>query len=445
MLTKPIEQTYCTKHECGPFNKDSELQKEHESSSKEECKLEKYNPKIHNEKYSDSEINSESHVFYFTEGDKQITQNILDQKIQTLRPQTLLPDGTKLILAYLPTRQEIIKGTGEKITKSYSYANSAYFVISRPKNSDLPQREILPYNNESLTKNFRLNVLSEWNDTRWSVTDVKKWEFEDTKTDPKILYNLIDKTTRKYLEFASESEYPKFNLWNIGTYFFELFDVFPYNDYTGTKRAGKTKSLEFQKLVCFNSVMSADITSSATFRIIEGIGSTMLLDETESFKDKKNDQAQALRNILMQGFIKDQFAVRNEASKDRNFTPTQFNLYSPKSMAHINAFDDVLEERCIQQVNQRALDEKIRNTWPTEQDKSFQEIKNLCYRLFLDYADEINILKDEAKRLLSVNSRELQLWTPIITMALFFQKHGVPNLTSAIQISVSDSSQNRQI
>ncbi len=155
--------------------------------------------------------------------------------------------------------------------------------------------------------------------------------------------------------------------------------------------------------------MSADITSSATFRIIEGIGSTILLDEIESFKDKKNEQAQAIRNILMQGFLKDQYAVRNETTKDKNFTPTEYNLYSPKSMAHISTFDDVLEERCIKQILVRSLDEKIKNTWCSEEDKAFSQIRSLCYRLFLDYADEISQLKNKARELLQVNSRELQL------------------------------------
>ena len=159
---------------------------------------------------------------------------------------------------------------------------------------------------------------------------------------------------------------------------------------------------------------------------------TVLLDETESFKDKKNEQAQAIRNILMQGFLKDQYAVRNETTKDNNFTPTQYNLYSPKSMAHISTFDDVLEERCIQQILRRALNDIVKNTWCSEDDKSFSEIRNLCYRMFMDYADEINKLKDEARKLLKVNSRELQLWTPLITLALFFKNHKISNLINDI-------------
>jgi len=378
--------------------------------------------------------------------DKQITKEILDHKIQVLRPQTLLPNTNwKMILVYLPTKKEVVKGSGDGATTSFEFVNSAYFVISRPKNSIRPEREILPFDHESLIDKFKISVLSEWNDVRWDVKDCKRWEEESTKSDPCELYNLHDETTKKYLEFATDFEYVKFNLWNIATYVFELFDAFPYNDFIGTKRAGKTKSLEFQKLACFNAIMSPDMTSSALFRIVEGLGSTILLDESEEFKNKKNEQAQAVRNLLMQGFLKDQHAVRNETTKDKNFTPTQYNLFSPKSLAHINALDDVLEDRCIEQIQRRALDEEIRNRWCTNKDPSYQIIRNKCYRLFLDYADEIDDLKEMANSELDVSGRELQLWTPIITLALFFEKHGISGLVHAIKRNVAHTVENRQL
>jgi hypothetical protein len=191
--------------------------------------------------------------------------------------------------------------------------------------------------------------------------------------------------------------------------------------------------------------MSADITNSATFRLIEGLGATLLLDETEQFKNQRNDQAQQVRTILLQGFIKNQFAVRSEGKEKGGFTPVPYNLYSPKSLAHINSLDDVLEDRCIQQINKRALDPKIRNTWPTEKDSTFQKIRNMCYRLFLDHANEIYDLQDEARRLLSLSGRELQLWTPIITLALFFERHGISGLVDKIKESSKQSSEDRQI
>ncbi len=381
--------------------------------------------------------------FNVNRGGKSFKVTVLEHPITSLRPITLLRDETKYILVYLPVREKEIS---EKTTEP-NFFNKAFFVINNKiKNKDQERKLILPIEHNELKENFRIKVLPEWNESRWEYDDLTLWIDETEQTDPAKLYNLHDKTIREYIEFANEFDYSYFNIWNIATYFYELFDAFPYNDYTGTKRAGKTKSLELQKLVCFNPIMSADISGSAMFRTIEGIGATVLLDESEQFKNPKNEQAQHIRTLFLQGFIRGQFAVRSEGKANEGFTPQQFNLYSPKSLAHINGIGDVLEDRCIPQLMRRSKDKSMLNSWPdSRKDKRFTEIRNLCYRLFLDYANEIYELQDEAKKLLSISGRELRLWTPIITLALFFQKHGIENLVKKIQIKTNESSKDRQL
>lgn len=381
----------------------------------------------------------------FRNGNK-IIQQIQDYKITTLRPIFYRPDnGKRMILVYLPTKLQIEKGKDDNVSVTTDFQNRAYFVVQNPKQTVRLRREILPFDNEYFKDKYKINVLETWNDVRWEISDLKKWLIGTTFTDPKLVFEIHSKTVKKYLEYAGEAEYVKFSLWNIGTYFFELFDVYPYNDFTGTKRAGKSKSLEFQKLVCYNSVMSPDITSSAIFRIIEGLGATILLDETEQFRNQKNDKAQNVRTLLVQGFLKNQYAIRSQTKDNGNFTPTEFNIYSPKSLAHINSLDDVLEDRCIQNVNRRALDPKIKNSWPTENDLAFQKIRNLCYRLYLDFGDEIFKLKSEVESLLAISGRELQLWTPVMTLALFFEKHGISGLINLVKEIVKQSSHDRQM
>ncbi len=56
MTKNKQEQVYCTKHKQGSFNKNSELQNEHESNSKGKCKFVKYDPKKHNPEYDESSI-----------------------------------------------------------------------------------------------------------------------------------------------------------------------------------------------------------------------------------------------------------------------------------------------------------------------------------------------------------------------------------------------------
>lgn len=368
------------------------------------------------------------------------TKYILEEDFNTIKPQTLLFDekNTAMILVYLPTRKENAKGQGKKQIIDCVFENSAYFVINKSN-----EKIILNYDNEKLKENFRIDVLPTWYNTRWQTKDISLWQEEEEKIEPKKLYDLIDRATKRYIDFQEKYTYDYLNLWNIGTYFYELFDAYPGNDLTGTKRSGKSKVLEFQKNVCYNTMLSPDISGSAFFRTIEGTGATILLDETENFRDKRNENAQNIRRLVLQGMMKDQYVVRSE-TKEQSFTPKTYAIYSPKSMAHISGLDDVMQDRFIKLIMKRTKTKEILNTQPTKKDPAFQQIRNYCYRLFLDHAYEIYDLIEEAKSKSPVSGRELQLWTPIFTLALFFEKHGVSGLIESIYEFAGISSKNRQ-
>ena len=392
-------------------------------------------------KESVKEITKSNYVFVSDKPKSIETKTILDKNFHVVRPQTLLFDENeiRMILVYLPTKIENESGSGDKKTIEVDYGNLAYFVIQTKD-----EKMILPYDSEQLKENYKMDILPKWENVRWKTKDITSWLEETEPIDPKKVYELLDQTTKKYIDFPEEYDYIYLNLWNIGTYLYELFDAYPGNDFTGTKRTGKTKVLEFQKYVCFNALMSPDMTGSSLFRIIEGIGATMLLDETENFKDKKNETAQLVRRLIMQGMLKGQHVVRSE-SKDSSFLPKTYNIYSPKSMAHISSLDDVMQDRFIKLIMRRTKTKELLNIWPSKKDPAFQQIRNYCYRLFLDFSYEIYDLQKEAQAQCLVSGRELQLWTPILTLALFFEKHGMNDLLDKIQKFTGISSKSRQL
>ena len=376
-------------------------------------------------------------IFQIGKNKKNYQIKIRKEPIQELRPITLLDNNTRMILVYLPVEvEEITENNTEK-----EFVNRAFFVCSGNES-----KKVIPFDSNEIKQNYKCKVQQENGPGNWDYSDIEEWLNTENKQNPKELFELMADSTKHYLDFDKLYDYSYFTLWNIHTYFYELFDATPYNDYTGTKRAGKSKAMEFQKLVCYNAIMSPDMSPSSLFRIIEGTGATLLLDETEQFKNKKNESAQHTRTLLMQGNLKDQFAIRSQGNSDSGFTPQFFNLYCPKSLAHINEFDSVLEDRCIQQIMRRSKDKSKLNSYPdNKRDSRFNEIRQMCYRLFLDYAHEIKDLETEARGLLAVSGRELKIWTPIITLALFFEKNGVTDLTKTIIAKVNDSSEDRQI
>ena len=378
---------------------------------------------------------SENKLFNVSKDGKKLKIEMLNHEIHVLRPISLLENGVRMILTYLPVKTTDLKSRNDPL-----FSNRAFFVCT-----DRKEKYLLPFDHEKIRSNFSVNVLPTYNQARWKPEDLYSYLGQKEPSDPKELFEIHDSMARFYLEFPMDYDYTYYTLWNIATYFYNLFDSFPYNDYTGTKRAGKTKALEFQKNICYNAIMTADVSSSSTFRLIEGLGATLLLDETEQFSNPKNDQAQAVRILLNQGFLKDQYAIRSEGKASEGFVPVSYNLYAPKSLAHIKAFDTVLEDRCIRQLMRRSSDKKILERWIDGTNPNFTKIRNLCYRLFLDYGSEISNLQHEAKKLLVISGRELQLWTPIITLALFFEKHGCAGLVNAIREKTIESSESRQM
>ena len=65
--------------------------------------------------------------------------------------------------------------------------------------------------------------------------------------------------------------------------------------------------------------------------------------------------------------------------------------------------------------------------------------------MYLDFGDEIFKLKSEVESLLAISGRELQLWTPVMTLALFFEKHGMHGLINLVKEIVKQSSHDRQM
>ena len=386
------------------------------------------------------------HVFVTDKSNSIETKIVLEENFHIVRPQTLLFDEneTRMILVYLPSKIEIETGKGDSKSKKIDFANTAYFVIHRPNEKIAKKKEILSYDSPELKENYKMDILTRWEKVRWNTKDIDDWIEATEPIEPKKVYELLDIATRKYIDFPEDYDCIYFNLWIIGTYFYELFEAYPGTDLTGTKRAGKSKVLEFLKYVCFNALMSPDMTGSSLFRIVEGTGATMLLDETESFKDKKNETAQLVRRLIMQGMLRGQHVIRTE-SKDNSFTPKTYNIYSPKAMAHISSLDDVMQDRFIKLIMKRTKSKELLNIWPSKKDPAFQQIRNYCYRLFLDYAYEIYDLQKEAQAKCKVSGRELQLWTPIVTLALFFEKHGLTGIIENIQNFTGISSHSRQL
>jgi uncharacterized C2H2 Zn-finger protein len=292
----------------------------------------------------------------------------------------------------------------------------------------------------------------------WSFQGVEMWLKGETSVNPKELYITVKKAFETYIEFEDARVYDFLTLWAIGTYFYHLFNSYPYLYIGGTKQSGKTKLLTLLSLICHNAIFSNNISTASAFRLVQSGRCTLLMDETEKLNNP--DREIDFRNMLYAGYKKGALVYRTH--KD-TLKPEPFEVYSPKAIANIRGIEDVLEDRCITLILKRGKNLDIVNREIPLELEVWQQIRDMLYAFYLSCFYEFTELTEhnELSHLLvrdvsekneqanisknnltskcenavsSVNSigekdknvlkqRELELWKPILTLALYFNRY----------------------
>jgi len=378
--------------------------------------------------------------------DRDTEIELLEENPQQMRAITLDEVKNRHILVYLPAN-EIDKKTG--IKKFFSKA----FIISNGING----KQILPLEDPFYQENFFTTLFTEFRlfSNKFSLQSITDYIQSKEKIDPKTIFENLLNMERKYFENEFDYDYYFEACWKTHTYFYTLFDHTPYDDYFGMKNVGKSKRLKLSKMICYNGLLTGDASVSSIFRTIEGTGATLLLDETENLQGKREDRTD-LENLLRNGYSKEGQVTRSKEGKNKDFKPEVYSVFSPKAFGHIYGMDNVLEDRNLKTTLTRTTIKEIADSEPDENDNPLiKETRESLYKLFLDYGDEIFSLIPEAKSLFSeISGRELSLWLPIVTMALFYEKHGAEGIIQKIQAKmetiseekrVSDSEQNEDV
>ncbi|MEM2946878.1 MAG: hypothetical protein QXX51_08385 [Candidatus Bathyarchaeia archaeon] len=283
-------------------------------------------------------------------------------------------------------------------------------------------REKILCNTEALSKlKLKLAYKVVVFENRWSLKGIQ--EFLSGKTlEPKTVYLMVKEAWRRYIEFDRSEYYDFLTLWTIGTYFFFLFNAYPYVYVGGLKQTGKTKVLTVASFMCFNAVFSNNMSTPSIYRLIQSGRCTLLMDETEKLSEK--DRATELRNLLLSGYKKGAKVYRTEKTNRERLVPESFEVYGPKMIANIKGIEDVLEDRCITIIMKRGKNKDITHKEPRETDPIWQEIRDCLYTFFLKHFSVVCEISDVCvEGSYQIADRELELWRPIFTLAKFFDAH----------------------
>lgn len=276
------------------------------------------------------------------------------------------------------------------------------------------------------------------------------WGGKIIEVDPANYYKEVYESFKYYVDLP-EQHLHFLSLWTIGTIFHTLFDAYPYLHLFGIKRSGKTKTLTLIKCLGFNGIRSHSLTEATLYRLIEAGKATLLLDEQDYLTNP--ERRVEFRTLLLGGYKKGSFVYRSEKTSKGKIIPTRFQIYSCKALANIEGLESVLEDRTITITMQRSVDPNITRRDVDENDQKWITLRNKLASLFLKYWKEVqecyrNVLKalgdtpdlSETYGNLKlvkgascqIYSRNREVWSPILALALFFEGKGINGLIEKV-------------
>jgi hypothetical protein len=259
----------------------------------------------------------------------------------------------------------------------------------------------------------------------WTPEHVKRF-LNGEKVDPKTVYAQVYDVFAKFMEFESEIYCKLAAVYTIATYFHQLWDTFPGLFVGGTKRVGKTKFLTLLRYMALYGVKSTSITAPSIFRLTHMLRPTLLIDETEKLSEKSNVEK---RLILLVRYKRGDEAYRVEGEVVK--IPEGFDVYGPLVTANIQGVEDVMGDRLIPMYLPRSINAEILDAEPKFNSPLWAEIRHQLFAMFLMFQGEVSEASDECEAELKeagVLGRERELWLPLISIAVFLEKHGVEGL-----------------
>jgi len=261
-------------------------------------------------------------------------------------------------------------------------------------------------------------------DLRWSKDGIKNF-VQGEAVESAQLYEKVKESFKTYIELQDEKLYDFLTLWNIGTYFFPLFNSYPYVYVGGIKESGKTKLLTLCSCIAFNSIFSGNMSPAVLYRLIQNARCSLFIDETDMLSNRY--RAGVFRNILLGGYKKGQTVYRNKRTSEGNWVPESFEVYSPKMLANIEGLEDVLRSRCIPIIMKKGLNEKITNKEIDINDPTWQQARDLIYPFLMKNWRDVKKIFSELENDTELLNRNWELWKPILTLAKLFD-HNINGL-----------------
>ena len=218
------------------------------------------------------------------------------------------------------------------------------------------------------------------------------------------IYQEVLMLLKTFIYFEKEEHYHLVTAWTIGSYFYILFDSYPYLFFSGYKASGKTKVLSLLEKLCFNAT-KAKITLGSLTDTADALRGTLLLDQCETLNN-----APELVVFLADGYKKSCGKRRIVLTYDERKV-AEYETYCPKAFASTRALPEDLQDRVIEI-------QMLRNvTLPDLDDLNEEEVfnlkQNLYFHLLKNWILVYHIYKNTN---CDLQGRIRELWRPLLAI-----------------------------
>lgn len=386
---------------------------------------------------------------------------IWDSKKISLHPALDFVENKAYLTLFLPYHQPIKSNSAKAVIGSKEVEGC--WLLTSDKETILLSPERTVYNN------FKIQSFPGRMENRWSSRSIEN--FVKNQSDNVSLHNAFSNIKielLKYIDFTDEKYASMIAVWIIGTYFFPMFNAYPYIFLNAIKQCGKTKLCTLLSCLAFNGRLTVGASKATIYRSIDANRCTLIEDEAEKigcFDDPER------RSFYLSGYKKGAKVPRCKEGKGKNFEVIDYEIYSPKFIANIAGIENVLSERGIRVPLKRSNNKEIKNREIYISDIIWQELRNKLYLCLFKYFKEIKVLygqvdscdmfatydieKSNVKDcdirgspkavsdvsnvsfVSTVEGRDFELWKPLLCIAKIIGQDVVNELLELSQISVN--------
>lgn len=280
----------------------------------------------------------------------------------------------------------------------------------------------------ALNSHIDYEIIPSKTSLRWSLKSIEDWVNNRIKIiNISDLFNSIKNQYNKFCYFREEEWYDINCLWDLGTYFHQLFSAFPIKEERGFQGTGKTKCMIVSSKISLNATdIMLNPSASTLFRLTNEIRPTKYVDEAEKLFRFTNYGLETDERVelLNASYISNGKVPRQEKFGN-GYKTMWYNVYSPTRISSINGLYGPTESRAITQFHVKAPDNDERGEIDPEQFKEhiiWQEIRDNCYIWTLQNWKLVESEYNNFDINTNLKKRDLQLWKPILILAKIIDK-----------------------